>query len=347
MKTYNSLSKISFLKKYSYKFLFVAFIGIHVPLLGILFYTLFVSEISTLTIILVILGLTLLATALTLKTLNNLLDPIIKGKIALHEYVEEKRVPQLPTHYNDEVGEVLRNIQHTIERLDAVSKEKDEVAELISHDLKTPLHQSLSIIRLLKEEGSDPAFRTEYLDILESIVVKQNDFLEGMLRILKSKNIEIESANFEEISVAKMVASVVSDQRKNISNKILIIEQTISDDLLVKGHRQALHEVFSNLLSNAIKFSRTDGIIEFNARENQKTLTIEVKDYGLGFSDKTKSNLFKKFVAGHEGSDGEPSTGLGLYLSKSIIEKHHGTITAFSAGTDQGAIMTVILPLYT
>lgn len=185
MKTYNSLSKLRFLKKYSYKFLFIAFLGIHIPSLGVLFYTLFVSNISTVTVILVILGFTLGATALTLAMLNNLLSPIITGKIALSNYVENNIIPKLPIHYDDEVGQVLKNIQFTIETLDAVNKEKEEVTELISHDLKTPVNQTLSIIQLLKEEGDDAIKREEYLDLMDSVVVKQKDFLEEMLRVLK------------------------------------------------------------------------------------------------------------------------------------------------------------------
>ena len=177
MKTYDSLSKLPFLKKYSYKFLFVAFLGIHVPLLGILFYTMFVSNITTTTIVLVVLGLTLGATGLTLTILNNLLEPIIKGEKALKDYVQHNRVPDLPTTYNDEVGEVLKNIQFTIECLDEVDRERQSVTELISHDLRTPVLQSIEIIKFLKEEGDDPEKRLEHLNILSEIAVKQNKFL--------------------------------------------------------------------------------------------------------------------------------------------------------------------------
>src|SRR5690606_3769484 len=138
MRTYHILSQISFLKKYSYKFLFVAFLGIHIPLLGIIFYALFATTISTTNFILITLGLTLAATALTLRILNSLLQPIIKGKVALNDYLEHDKVPKLPITYTDEVGEILKNIQFTIESLDEVDKEKQEIAELMSHDLRTP-----------------------------------------------------------------------------------------------------------------------------------------------------------------------------------------------------------------
>ena len=186
MRTYHILSKISFLNKYSYKFLFVAFVGIHIPLLGIISFALFGTSFSTTTFILITLGLTLGATALTLKILNSLLAPIIERKTALKEYVEHSTVPNLPIIYTDEVGEMLKNIQCSIECLDEVDKEKQEVTELISHDLRTLVLQTIEIIKFLNEDGDDMQQREENLSVLDEIFSKQLKFLEGMLKMLKT-----------------------------------------------------------------------------------------------------------------------------------------------------------------
>lgn len=345
MKTYDSLSKIGFLKKYSYKFLFIAFIGIHVPLLGILFYTLFVSNVSTITIILIVLGLTLTATFLTLLFLNNLLDPIIKGKVALRNFIDHNTIPQLPIHYNDEVGEMLKNIQFTIENLDAVNKEKNDIAELISHDLKTPIHQLLSVIDFLKEEGADSQRRAEYLEMLETIVYHQKDFMESMLHILKSKNIEIDAANFETLHIANMVDGVINNYKTAIGVKNLKVVNNIPQDLQVWGHNVALREVFFNLLGNSVKFSKMGGEIVFEGQTDDKIASVEIRDFGLGFSEETKESMFRKFIPGNLGTFGEVSTGLGLYLAKNIVQKHGGSILAHSDGANKGAVMTVNLPV--
>jgi len=346
MKTYHSLSKIKFLNKYSYKFLFIAFLGIHVPLLGILFYTLFVSEVTTLTIILIILGLTLGATALTLLMLNNLLSPIIKGKIALSEFVENNTVPQLPINYSDEVGEVLKNIQLTIENLDAVNKEKEEVTELISHDLKTPVHQSLSVLQLLRDEVEDPVKSIEYIDILENIITKQKDFLEDMIKMLKSKNVEMSAVNFERFQISELIKMVISSQAVNIENKNLKVENKVPTKIYTIGHVQAFKKVISNLLNNAIKFSKAGGNIVFEGEQKDNTIILKTRDFGTGFTEKTKEIMFRKFIPGHLGTEGEPSIGLGLHISQSIVKKHGGTIKAQSEGKDQGATMTIMLPAY-
>jgi len=234
MKTYHQLSQVSFLKKYSYKFLFVAFLGIHIPLLGIIMYALFATTISTTTFILITLGLTLGATALTLKVLDALLDPIIKGKNALNAFVQDKTVPDLPTNYTDEVGEMLRNIQFTIERLDEVDQEKQDLIELISHDLRTPVLQTLGIIDFLKEDGDDPQKRQEYITLLNEVATKQVKFLEDMLKILKAKHLEISSKNFEMLSASEIINAIIHTYKKSIEAKQLVIGINLPAQLSIR-----------------------------------------------------------------------------------------------------------------
>lgn len=344
MKTYDTLSKLPFLKKYSYKFLFVAFLGIHVPLLGILFYALFVSNISTATVIVVILILTLGATAMTLHILNNLLVPIVESRKALNAYLEHQTIPNLPITYHDEVGEVLKNIQFTIESLDEADREKQDVAELISHDLRTPVLQSIEMIKFLKEDGEDARQREEHLEILSEIAYKQLGFLESMLKVLKSKHGEVNHKNFEILSISDMIDDLVNDLKSTIVQKDLKIVNSVPKELKLSGHAIGMQQVFENLLSNAIKFSENSGVIRIAGNKNNERVKIEIIDQGVGFTKQTEKTLFRKFVPGHLGTHGEPSTGLGLYLAKKIIEKHGGSIQPFSEGKGLGSRFVVSIP---
>lgn len=344
MRTYHILSKISFLNKYSYKFLFVAFVGIHIPLLGIILFALFATAISTTTFILITLGLTLGATALTLKILNSLLAPIIEGKTALKAYVEHSTVPDLPIIYTDEVGEMLKNIQYTIECLDEVDKEKQEVTELISHDLRTPVLQTIDIIKFLKEDGDDPQQREENLSLLDEISSKQLKFLEGILKILKTKHIEMGLKNFEVLSVSEIISDLIKDHKKEIAAKQLVVVNTFPEHVKINGHALGMKQILENLLSNAIKFSEQNGEIHFLGNSDNNCAQIIIKDHGTGFNERTKQTLFSKFVPGHLGTSGEPTTGLGLYLTKKIVEKHGGTIDSHSDGEGKGAQFVISIP---
>ena len=116
MKLYSQLSKIAFLKnRYVAKFLFVAFLGIHIPLIGLVFFVVYLEHhLSPMNVFLITLVLTLFATVITLIILKNLMIPVMKGSKALLEYRNNLTIPQLPTEYTDEAGVMMRNIQATI-----------------------------------------------------------------------------------------------------------------------------------------------------------------------------------------------------------------------------------------
>ncbi len=117
MRFYKALSGIGFLtKSYTMKFLFVAFLGIHVPLIGIVVYVGLWApgNIQPVTLLLLTLGFTLAATAATLFVLNKLLEPVKLAMQSLEDYVATRKVPNLPKHFPDEVGVLLQSIQHTV-----------------------------------------------------------------------------------------------------------------------------------------------------------------------------------------------------------------------------------------
>ncbi|WP_022828771.1 hypothetical protein [Flavobacterium antarcticum] len=117
MKLYSQLSKIGFLKnRYVAKFLLVAFLGIHIPLIGLVFFVVyFQHDLSPLNVFLIALGLTLLATLVTLLILKKLMTPVPLGSKALIAYRTNRTVPRLPLEYTDEAGVMLQNIQATIQ----------------------------------------------------------------------------------------------------------------------------------------------------------------------------------------------------------------------------------------
>ncbi|HKL03526.1 MAG TPA: hypothetical protein VJ911_07615, partial [Cryomorphaceae bacterium] len=144
---YAALSQISFLKKsYALKFLFVAFIGTHIPLLGLVGYFAFQPQtIEPMRIILVAVGLTLLAAGITLFVLHRLLNPLLQTKQALSNYISKKKLPNLPGMYTDEAGMLMKYTQQTLSKLHDHIEEKTDLASMLSHELRTPFTQCLGI----------------------------------------------------------------------------------------------------------------------------------------------------------------------------------------------------------
>mgnify|MGYP000210948758 CR=1 FL=1 len=151
---YQKLSSVPFLKNnYAYKFLFVAFLGIHVPLIGLLLYAIGTpQELSMWQTVSIVLVFTLLGTGVTLWVLKKLLKPVDLAKESLLKYVATKELPVLPTHYTDEVGLLLAGLQKAVETLDAAEKNQADLIALLSHDLRSPFVSILGLAQVIKLE---------------------------------------------------------------------------------------------------------------------------------------------------------------------------------------------------
>lgn len=151
---YSKLSKLPFLRMhYSGKFLFVAFIGIHIPLIIIVLITVtgtfsFTKETTLIACLLA----TLAASALTLYFLNQLLWPLHKAKTALERYLTHQELPNLPTRFEDEAGILLKQLQQTLEQQNQLLDEKKDTIQLLSHNVQLPFEQFSHLSTLIIQE---------------------------------------------------------------------------------------------------------------------------------------------------------------------------------------------------
>ncbi len=343
---YRRLSKIPIIKhNYSLKFLFVAFIGIHIPLIGIIAYALTNSSsyFSVKIIIITALVFTLLSTGFTLYFLNKLLAPLLMSDKALKDYINHGVTPNLPTNYNDEAGKLMALVQETILHLDKLANDKREITTLVSHNLRTPLNQIVGFCELVK---IDTVNLKEYIDKIESITKMQLRNLSDLLTQLMTTESQINAlqdvVNYDLNLFLNEEIENVSDmlQAKDLKLKLNLTEGVLTTN----KSKNNLSLVFQNLISNAIKFSYKYGEISVSTRKLGGNIEIEVRDEGLGFSKSYQPSLFKDARnIGRKGTNNEPSVGLGLHLSKKIIEQSGGTLTAFSEGDGKGASFKITI----
>lgn len=151
---YSKLSKLSFLRMhYSGKFLFVAFIGIHIPLIIIVLITVTgIFSFNKQTLLTTCLLATLAASALTLYFLNQLLWPLHKARTALERYLTYQELPNLPTQFEDEAGILLKQLQQTLEQQNQLLDEKKDTIQLLSHNVQLPFEQFSELsTRIIRE----------------------------------------------------------------------------------------------------------------------------------------------------------------------------------------------------
>lgn len=346
MHIYHSLSQIKPLSKYSYKFLFIAFLGIHIPLIGIIFYILLGNhgQLSQGQVILWVLIFTLIATGITLYILNHLLVPLTLSKNALEKYVRTRELPNLPVTYKDEAGVLMQKVQSTLMTMDEFVQAKSDMIDLISHDLRSPINRNLGLVELAISENKDPEIE-DYMKMIQKETQKQIDLLGFLLEQLRREEIEIIEDQKEIISLNDLIQQKLETLDGTIAQKNLDIQLEISKGLSVKVEPELFGQVLQNLIHNACKFSNPDQKITISAGFELDFVKIQVKDSGVGFSPSASERLFKRFTEmGRKGTLGEESTGIGLYLSRRIVERHSGSLKGFSEGKNLGATFEIRIP---
>lgn len=341
MKLYHNLSQISFLKKsYAFKFLFVAFVGIHIPLIGILFFVLYYNHsVSPTSILIFSLVMTLLATTITLIVLNQLIKPISIASKALDDYRNNRKLSVLPTEYSDEAGLLMANIQESIYEAESFINEKQDLIYMLSHDLKNFAGNPQGLANLIITENPSESVR-QLAELIRESTNLQFRYIENFIKLLQEQdrvvkgNLELRTILFPGILpfINEQVEQRLIDKNIKLSVDVALTEAQLRID------EGLLIQVIVNLISNAIKFSYFDSEIKVRIYNDNSKLVITVTDTGIGFDKSQIDELFKKFTKmSRLGTANESSTGIGLYLCKKIIEKNKGGLSATSEGKNKGA----------
>ena len=134
------------------------------------------------------------------------------------------------------------------------------------------------------------------------------------------------------------------DLRATAQNRLLSVNIPV-DLPTIAADRASISEVLGNLIDNAIKYSNEGGAINVTAETKGDFVEVSIEDHGIGMPGNVVSNLFQKFYRSHRSRETVAGTGIGLYISKAIIESHGGTISVRSE-EGRGSTFTAALPIY-
>ena len=342
---YERLSAIPFLSKsYTFKFLFIAFLGIHIPLIGLIVFILFRPEgLSAYTVLGLTLVLTLAATGVTLFILNGLLQPLRKSRQALQEYTQRRTLPTLPTQFADEAGQLMQHLQFTLTELNDLLEEKKDLTALLSHDLRIPLQNVKTLSRHL-QQPTDPEEVQEIAGMIRESAEEQAKLLEEILTILRQEHLFYAGMQNQKVKTEDLVAEVFDSFKNLAADKNITLQAQVQYTGAVEVQPELFRQVLKNLVSNAIKFSHPGTAVVVRVYQKENKTFFEVEDAGLGFEPAVAERLFDRFTkSGRKGTAGEPSTGIGLYLSRKIIKHHKGQLVACSKGAGTGATFSICL----
>jgi len=244
------------------------------------------------------------------------------------------RLVRLKVNTNKSLSEKNEQIQNQILELNALNMEKNEMIEIVAHDLKNPLTSALSISGLLSSEKIT-ADRREYLGLLKKSLNKMNSLVAKILeiRVLESSSFKTNYSNVDLKQVTEQVIAALKIQSDN--KKIRVV--TDLDEVIASLDRSLTVQIIDNLISNAIKFSNPNSKVRVTLKDEDQTIRFEVDDEGPGIKEEDKPRLFQKYQKLHaQPTNGESSTGLGLSIVKKYVEAMKGKVwceSEFGKGT--------------
>lgn len=344
MKLYSQLDKIGPARRsYSFKFLLVAFIGIHLPIIALVASLMFLDLTdSKWMVVLIVLGMTLAASVLTLGILKKLTMPLEVASQGVDFYRRERKLPDWEFSGTDEMSRLLQNIRQALEELEMHRIHHEDLSMLLSHDLRAPITAAIQTIELNKVED-DAEQITKNMDELQEYLENQLAFVDLILQLQKNQSVEQGQFQLDALNLRTIVSEVLSGYRPVMEAKNLSVE-IAEFDFQIIGNRNMTRQCISNLLQNAVKYSFHGGLITVRAEFTEDHLIkLHISDDGIGFEETHLSGLFDRNKGkGQTGTDGEKSYGLGLYLTHTLMRNQQGDVTALSAGRNQGATFTLV-----
>src|SRR5437867_4839029 len=280
---------------------------------------------------------------------------IRKGKLSYHvEQKSDDELGELTDSFNSMINSIRSYIEEqrrltdelktANEEIQQRERMKDEFINVAAHEMRTPVQPILGLSELLKSmrhENNLPVTKEE--ELLDMIINNAKRLLllqENILDVSRIEN-KLLKLNKEQCDLVEIISTAIQDVENQIDKNIVELryKQTEANSLLIYADRAKLTQVVSNLLNNAIKFTQA-GSITVDVVKNDNKAIVRIKDTGTGIHPRVESKLFSKFV-----TNSSSGTGLGLFISKSIVEAHGGKISGSNNTNGKGATFSFSLPL--
>ncbi|RYD57865.1 MAG: hypothetical protein EOP56_06205 [Sphingobacteriales bacterium] len=261
----------------------------------------------------------------------------------IYTWKKTKDNVQQLTAANAQVKEQKGKLEQVLMELQKADEEKDRILKAVSHDLRSPMNISLSLTELILSEREN--LSEEQLEYIELIRNSCNNALSLTKELLDVATLNTELMIKEWVDLNEVVSKNVEVLRFRAAEKKQRISMQLPEkSIKLKINRDKVSRVVNNLINNAIKFSPGQSQINIKVHTERRGATISVTDHGIGIPDDLKGKVFDLFTeAKRIGTSGEEPYGLGLSISKQIIDVHGGKIW-FDSQVGKGTTFYVYLP---
>lgn len=232
-------------------------------------------------------------------------------------------------------------LQKTLFDLQDSQQENTQMMKIVAHDLRNPISAIVQITQLIQMDKAIPEEQMSLVNMIQSSARASLEFINDLLHL----NTSFENIKKEDLDISSVLQNSIEllNFKASEKNQKLLLE---TEPAFCMANREKLWRVFNNLIANAIKFSPENSEIQISLKKSGQTAICKIKDQGIGIPEEIKHQIFDLFTeAKRSGTSGEQSFGLGLAISKQIIESHQGKIW-FESEEDEGTTFFIELPLY-
>jgi two-component system, OmpR family, sensor histidine kinase VicK len=241
-------------------------------------------------------------------------------------------------------NELYQQVKEANEQLKRHDKIQQEFINIVAHELKTPIQPILGLSDVVLSHTKDVE-QAKLLEVIHRNAQRLHRLTEDILDVtrIESQSLRLRKVRFNLID---MISSAIADSINQIKKEYkdnIKVESVFNGDIFIEADRNRIYQVILNLLNNAIKFTKEGTIVITAAAEEEKNghndIIVSVKDSGQGIDNEILPRLFTKFATKSETG----GTGLGLFISKSIVEAHGGKIWAENNPDGKGATFSFSL----
>lgn len=239
-----------------------------------------------------------------------------------------------------------RSLESVAQTMRAADRAKDEFIAVISHELRTPMTSILGWTRMLALGDLDDATHREALDALERSTRTQAKLIEDLLDESRISSGKLR-LDLRAVDLAAVVDEAVRNARPSAEVKEIALSSTAERDRYRAFADPArLQQVIGNVLGNAIKFTPEGGRVSVRIERDGSFAAVMVTDSGRGIDPALLPHIFDRFRQGEPHGERQGGLGLGLAITRHLVEMHGGNVAAASDGDGTGATITIRLPLH-
>jgi PAS domain S-box-containing protein len=238
--------------------------------------------------------------------------------------------------------ELREREQRALQEAQAANRAKDEFLAMLGHELRNPLSPILTALQLMKMRGGSGLERER--EVIERQVGHLTRLVEDLLDVSRITRGTV-ALKEEPVEVADIVARGIEIATPLLDQRTHVLDVDVPRNLWVSGDAGRLSQVMSNLFTNAAKYTPPGGHITIRATDERGDVVIRVRDTGIGIAPDFLPQVFDLFVQERQDIDrSQGGLGLGLTIVRNLVERHGGSVSAYSDGPGTGSEFVVRLP---